>query len=564
MIMIGNSCLRGYSYDKQPYYYIRMSKKCKICNSEFTFMFRKHMCRLCRADICDSCSVFKGKHEIESETYNWCRDWISDRMPNMMTFITREDNIRFCRHCGNWNMRELQMWYIFIMSKSLSLEECIKMGRTNSQIYFLTNMISQRCKRIQKQALRYHENISNEYRGMQLMIHKNRPIIQHRWNCIQKNEPILQAVRQTFNIVDVLELLWQIKSVANIDQIKRRTIWGMLWNHMEHHLLVYELTKGMGLQGWIPQNIENKYGVSEQSIIEWSNWLNAKEVDIDMLPMSKNPIWNNIDFHSIKHKLLIVDVPSATKPKLLLCPDGKGILWKRETGSVDAMIEYSTAVCFNGLKQAGLLKYDQIYYRVVNLKKDIVAIQIVPNSISLSKLVQQKKSILQYVCDKNDSVPVQKLRQRIMESVAFMSAISWFFGFGDRHLDNIMIHKSGTIFHIDFGYCFGREPKIGVPRIRITQDMISSMGDEYWKQCLVLGQKCMDWLRENIDTLRILSDSLSGDSKGHIDSHWKKIMADDQVTFKELAEESVSSWTTSIHDFFHSNAQSFRSWGSLW
>jgi len=55
-----------------------------------------------------------------------------------------------------------------------------------------------------------------------------------------------------------------------------------------------------------------------------------------------------------------------------------------------------------------------------------------------------------------------------MESIAFSSAVSWFFGYGDRHLDNIMVTDDGCIFHIDFGFCFGREPKIGVPRIRIT------------------------------------------------------------------------------------------------
>ena len=68
-----------------------------------------------------------------------------------------------------------------------------------------------------------------------------------------------------------------------------------------------------------------------------------------------------------------------------------------------------------------------------------------------------------------------------MESIAFCGAVSWFFGFGDRHLDNIMVSNDGTIFHIDFGFCFGREPKIGVPRIRITKDMVQTLGNVYWE-----------------------------------------------------------------------------------
>jgi phosphatidylinositol 3-kinase len=93
---------------------------------------------------------------------------------------------------------------------------------------------------------------------------------------------------------------------------------------------------------------------------------------------------------------------------------------------------------------------------------------MVPNCVSLSSLVEQKKTLLEYVCDQNDGVSVASLRRRLMESIAFSGAISWFFGFGDRHLDNIMVTKEGSLFHIDFGFCFGREPKMGVPRIRIT------------------------------------------------------------------------------------------------
>ena len=75
---------------------------------------------------------------------------------------------------------------------------------------------------------------------------------------------------------------------------------------------------------------------------------------------------------------------------------------------------------------------------------------------------------MEYICDKNDGMSVSGIRRKLMESIAFSSAVSWFFGYGDRHLDNIMVTDDGCIFHIDFGFCFGREPKIGVPRIRIT------------------------------------------------------------------------------------------------
>ncbi|CAN0011221.1 unnamed protein product, partial [Sphacelaria rigidula] len=49
-------------------------------------------------------------------------------------------------------------------------------------------------------------------------------------------------------------------------------------------------------------------------------------------------------------------------------------------------------------------------------------------------------------------------------------------GIGDRHLDNIMLLPAGNLFHIDFGYIFGREPKPMAPPFRFTREMADAMG----------------------------------------------------------------------------------------
>ena len=54
--------------------------------------------------------------------------------------------------------------------------------------------------------------------------------------------------------------------------------------------------------------------------------------------------------------------------------------------------------------------------------------------------------------------------------------ITYLLGIGDRHYDNIMMTKSGKLFHIDFGYILGRDPKPFQPVVKWTKDMADGMG----------------------------------------------------------------------------------------
>lgn len=68
--------------------------------------------------------------------------------------------------------------------------------------------------------------------------------------------------------------------------------------------------------------------------------------------------------------------------------------------------------------------------------------------------------------------------------------ITYLLGVGDRHFDNLLLTKDGKLFHIDFGYILGRDPKPMPPPMKLSKEMVDAMGGEnsehyqqFRKQC---------------------------------------------------------------------------------
>eukprot|EP00127_Corallochytrium_limacisporum_P003145 Clim_evm74s146 gene=Clim_evmTU74s146 len=69
-----------------------------------------------------------------------------------------------------------------------------------------------------------------------------------------------------------------------------------------------------------------------------------------------------------------------------------------------------------------------------------------------------------------------------VRSVAGYSIITYILGIGDRHMDNIMLTDQGTIFHIDFGYILGRDPKPFPAAMKLSSEMLEPIrGDDFVK-----------------------------------------------------------------------------------
>ncbi|XP_034949252.1 phosphatidylinositol 3-kinase catalytic subunit type 3 [Chelonus insularis] len=77
-----------------------------------------------------------------------------------------------------------------------------------------------------------------------------------------------------------------------------------------------------------------------------------------------------------------------------------------------------------------------------------------------------------------------------VRSCAGYCIITYVLGVGDRHLDNLLLTTSGKLFHIDFGYILGRDPKPLPPPMKLSKEMVEAMGNvgsehyhEFRKHC---------------------------------------------------------------------------------
>ena len=63
-----------------------------------------------------------------------------------------------------------------------------------------------------------------------------------------------------------------------------------------------------------------------------------------------------------------------------------------------------------------------------------------------------------------------------MKSCAGYCVAMYVLGVGDRHLDNLMLRSNGALFHIDFGFMLGRDPKPFPPPMKLCKEMVEAMG----------------------------------------------------------------------------------------
>jgi phosphatidylinositol 3-kinase len=136
------------------------------------------------------------------------------------------------------------------------------------------------------------------------------------------------------------------------------------------------------------------------------------------------------------------------------------------------------------LKRDGNLDLSLSPYRVLATGRNDGMVEIVGDSISVAACLKSHDNDIAAFFRKlhpSDSGPYgtdAKVLENFVRSCAGYGVITYILGVGDRHLDNLLLQSNGKLFHIDFGFILGEDPKSWPPPMKITREMVMAMGGD--------------------------------------------------------------------------------------
>lgn len=283
------------------------------------------------------------------------------------------------------------------------------------------------------------------------------------------------------------------------------------------------------------------------------------------LPVDFNKSFTSIDISKIR----LID--SKTKPIILPCKYDTNqifnIMLKKEDIRKEEIIMKIIKLMDIFLKKEENLDLFVTVYNILPISDSYGYIEFVPNSTTLYNIRENLKfSIQNYILEKNPNMNINEFKDKISKSCAVYCVITYLLGIGDRHLDNIMITDDGKIFHIDFGYILGNDPKPLSPDIRITPEMIDALGglnSIYYNKFKEYCGKAYNCLRRHAPIFYILLLNLVEQvnekqlTKSYIRNHILQRFipgenykdANDQFSYK--LDTNSNTYSEEIIDYFH-------------
>ena len=245
------------------------------------------------------------------------------------------------------------------------------------------------------------------------------------------------------------------------------------------------------------------------------------------------------------------------------------IMFKHEDTRKDACIIKIIRMLVNNLVHIQN-PFPLISYSVIPIDYKSGLVEIVEKSQTLFS-ISSSGSINNYLQQHNAERTMGDVQKTYTLSLAFWTIITYVFGVGDRHFDNIMLSSDGILFHIDYGFIFGVNPKPYSPLIRLNSYMIEGIGGKTkYGEFKELCYQIFDSLKKNMDQIYtfllelVLADpKIEGiDVTEHfIRDHLSRVffVGDTEEGMRSklefIIDSSKDSWGASIGDYIHSTAK---------
>ncbi|KAG5048676.1 hypothetical protein JHK85_009779 [Glycine max] len=237
-------------------------------------------------------------------------------------------------------------------------------------------------------------------------------------------------------------------------------------------------------------------------------------------------------------------------------------------------------------------------YKVLATGQDEGMLEFIP-SRSLAQILSENRSIISYLqkFHPDDHGPfgiTATCLETFIKSCAGYSVITYILGIGDRywpvagkcrsgywvarrrqrHLDNLLLRNDGGLFHVDFGFILGRDPKPFPPPMKLCKEMVEAMGgaeSQYYTRFKSYCCEAYNILRKSSNLILNLFYLMAGSNIPDIASDPEKgilklqekfrLDLDDEASihfFQDLINESVSALFPQMVETIHRWAQYWR------
>ncbi|CAN4080707.1 unnamed protein product [Withania somnifera] len=217
-------------------------------------------------------------------------------------------------------------------------------------------------------------------------------------------------------------------------------------------------------------------------------------------------------------------------------------------------------------------------YRVLATGHDEGMLEFIPSK-PLAQIISEHRSIVSYLQkfhpDENGPFGITSTcLETFIKSCAGYSVITYILGIGDRHLDNLLLRDDGRLFHVDFGFILGRDPKPFPPPMKLCKEMVEAMGgaeSQYYTRFKSYCCEAYNILRKSSNLILNLFHLMAGSNIPDIASDPEKgilklqekfrLDLDDEECihfFQDLINESVSALFPQMVETIHRWAQYWR------